>query len=187
MSEEEQPNPYNARDHEITSPMGKNDLVAVASLFGHVAGSLGEIDKQNVGGGNQFIRAKRLDPRSAINSLASKSGVQSQPVQQPKPPSVMNTNPPELIPQIKLTSPEVKPKVSVDESLVRRIEHLEKIVESYKKITKFKRGISYNISTSAVTGEYKDPAAILDLVASSLANQAKTITLKLNDKTKDRK
>ena len=71
--------------------------------------------------------------------------------------------------------------------LERRVRELEGIIESYKKITKFKRGISYSISTAKIKGEFKDPETILDLISTELAKQTKTITLKLNDSTKPKK
>jgi hypothetical protein len=203
MSDKPEPkpehNPYNSRDHEHTPPIQRGDLAAVASLFGHVAGSLSEIDKQNVGGSNQFIQAKKLDPKHAMSNLITKTGgsppvapSQNQiPVTNPAPQMSVNIPtlpvgqqqiPVESVPQ--MIQPESNQNTS---DLHARVAKLERLVDTYKKVVKFKRGVSYNITTSTVTGEYKDPESILDLVAASLANQTKTITIKLNDKTKDRK
>jgi hypothetical protein len=71
--------------------------------------------------------------------------------------------------------------------LERRVDELESIIESYKKIVKFKRGISYSINTVKIKGEFKDPTTILDLISTELAKQTKIITLKLNDSTKLKK
>jgi hypothetical protein len=192
-----EPNPYNSRDHEHTPAIQRGDLAAVASLFGHVAGSLSEIDKQNVGGANQFIQAKKLDPKLAMSNLITKTGGPPPQNQTPltNPTPQMNVNIPTLpiVQQEKHSPVENLPQMIPPESnqntsdLHARVAKLEKLVDTYKKVVKFKRGVSYNITTSTVIGEYKDPESILDLVAASLANQTKTITIKLNDKTKDRK
>ena len=73
---------------------------------------------------------------------------------------------------------------SVDDSLYRRIEKLEKIVEAYKLPLKFKRGISYTINTTKIKGTFSDPVQIIELLSSELSKQTKSITLKLNDNTK---
>lgn len=189
MSENSEPNPYNSRDHEHSQPIQKQDLAAVASLFGHVAGSLSEIDRQNVGGANQFIKAKKIDPKAAMSSVAVKAGVgQPTATQTPVAPPPVTAAVPQ-IPSPVPVQPTVnqQPYVHETNDLLARVNKLEKLVETYKKVVKFKRGVSYNIVTNTVVGEYKDPEAILDLVASSLANQTKSITIKLNDKSKDRK
>ena len=72
-----------------------------------------------------------------------------------------------------------------NDSIEKRITQLEKVIESYKKITKFKRGISYTINTAKISGEFKDPIDIIDIVTTELAKQTKSITLKLNDNTKN--
>lgn len=181
-------NPYNSRNHEQQS-LNKSDVLAVAGLMGQVAGSLNEIDKMNAGGHNSFIRAKKIDPRQALNNFVganSSAGIQPVPqqVSQPVPQQVSQPVPqPISQPVQQIQQPIVN---QGDSGLEQRVRELEKIVNSYKKITKFKRGISYNVNTNKITGEYKDPGDILDIVASSLANQTKTITIKLNDSNKNR-
>ena len=51
---------------------------------------------------------------------------------------------------------------------------------------RFKRGVSYTINTAKISGEFKDVGTILDIVSAELAKQTKTITIKLNDNTKNK-
>jgi len=197
MSEQEQlPNPYNNRDHESQKQYSKQDVLAVAGLLGQVGGALGAIDRQNVGGDNTNIKAKKIDPRSVLRTLAGNEITQNNiPVQQninpaiqPVVPAPINTN--QLPPVVSTPTPPPVQHVmngSVDhDDLLRRIEMLERLVDTYKKIIKFKRGVSYSVTTSKIAGEFKDPTTILDLISTEMSKQTKTITLKLNDKTKDR-
>lgn len=186
-------NPYLNRNHEdSTQPLrSKGDVLAVASLLGHVTGSLSEIDKQNVGGDSQYIKAAKMNPKQVLEQMAAGTGTtktqsdpqtQSAPVQQPVQPvqgvvQPAQQPPPVLQPQVVVDSP-------VDGELVKRVAALERVVDVFKRITKFKRGISYNINTSKISGNFKDPETILDIVANELAKQTKTITIKLDDKTK---
>ena len=163
--------------------MQRDDVLAVASLLGQVTGSLREIDKQNVGGqGNQFIKAAKVDPKDALRSIVSKNT--SAPVGAPQP-----AGPPPVVPQVpvqqavQVTSP--PPQQSIPSDLERRVTALEKIVETLKSPVKFKRGISYSITTSKMSAEFKDPSLILDIIATELAKNTKSITLKLNDKSKN--
>lgn len=174
------PNPYDSRDHQTSPAIAGDAKVGIASLLGHLAGSLSEIDKQNVGGSSS-LKAKKIDPKQAYQQLVgepvappvSPSVMQQQPVGHPPPVNTVTTSP---------MSP-VQPTV-VDESMTRRVERLEKIVETYKMPLKFKRGISYTINTSKIKGTFTDPIQIIELLTSELSKQTKSITLKLNDNTK---
>ena len=172
------PNPYDGRNHESGPPISGDAKVGVASLLGHLAGSLSEIDKQNVGGSSN-LKARKIDPKQAYHQLMGEPPKQVAPVQvpapqiqsQPQPQHVMHAQPPVSV-------------NSVDDSLYRRIEKLEKIVEAYKLPLKFKRGISYTINTTKIKGTFSDPVQIIELLSSELSKQTKSITLKLNDNTK---
>lgn len=169
-------NPYANRHHDNNVISTKNEVMAVAGLLGSVSGELGRIDQQNVGGDSQFIRAKKLDPRETLNNIVGVQGRQ---------PSVKPVN----IPHTQMSAPVPTPvdiPTPGDTSLTKRVTELERIVESYKKVIKFKRGISYNINTTNIKGEFKSPGDILDVVSSEMAKGTKTITLKLNDASKNR-
>lgn len=183
------PNPYNTRDHESLGPVGKDDVMAVASLLGQVAGSLGEIDRQNLGGSSNIV-AKKINPKEALMNFVGSTpqAIQAPPVQSPDKqdsvvsvpvtqPPVQSTKPPVQVPQT--TNKDIK-------ELEDRIAALEKIVCTYKNIVKFKRGVSYNITTSKISGTFKDVSAILDIVTTELAKQTKSIIIKLNDNTKSK-
>lgn len=186
--QKEQPNPYNSRNHESSEPLGRDDVMAVASLFGQVAGSLNEIDKQNLGGESQHIMAKKIDPKTALINFVGESKNNTLPVQQAAPPQHAAAIPQALPPQA--ISPPVTPQPvqGVDNSaeLEKRVAALEKIVQTYKNIVKFKRGVSYTVTTSKMTGTFKDVEMILDIVTTELAKQTKSITIKLNDSTKNK-
>ncbi|NDG52943.1 MAG: hypothetical protein EBY39_07955 [Flavobacteriia bacterium] len=178
----EQPNPYAARNHENPHNMGKNDIYAVADLLGQVSSSLGKIDEQNVGGRNPHIQARKIDPKAVLKTMIPATQA-AQPTQVSAPPQVAQQI--EIPPQSP-PAPVVQPADSEHiQSLERRVLQLEKIVESYKKVTKFKRGISYTVNTAKISGEFKDPIDIIDIITTELAKQTKSITLKLNDKNKD--
>lgn len=187
MSDQDTPNPYNFRNHEHSNPIGKDDVLAVASLMGQVAGSLGEIDKHNLGG-NSNITAKKIDPKQALMNFVgtvptTKEVQQSvqQPVQQQVQPLTTLTTSPQ---PVQVQAPQV---MSTDiTELENRVAALEKIVSAYKNIVKFKRGVSYNITTSKISGTFKDVGTILDIVTTELAKQTKSIIIKLNDNTKDK-
>lgn len=177
-------NPYSQpRDHENIT-MDRDDVLAVAGLLGTVNGALGEIDKRNVGGSNQFVQARKMDPKQALRNIASANGVTAGAPGVPPPPqaSVAHTQPHNPHPLLD-TQHEPQPNNQYTESLEKRVLALESVVESYKKVEKFRRGISYNINTTKIKGEFKDPATILDLISTEIAKNTKTITLKLVDAT----
>lgn len=170
-------NPYANRNHDDTTIRSKNEVLSIAGLIGTASGELGRIDQANVGGDSHFIKAKKIDARQALNNIVGVPAV----------PPVVDTNglprqqhAPRPTPVSASTSP------PEDTNLSRRVVELERIVESYKKIVKFKRGISYNINTSSIKGEFKSPSDILDVISSEMAKGTKTITLKLNDTSKNR-
>ena len=181
----EQPNPYDYRDHENSAPMGRDDVLAVAGLFGQVAGSLSEIDKNNVGGESLNIKARKLDPKTALKKYTNAATSQQLPGSSPQPVAVPMA-PPGAQQHMQPVHQVVPQQHIVTETdLERRVVELEKIVETYRSIVKFKRGISYNITTSKISGTFKDMSTILDIVTTELAKQTKSITLKLNDNTKN--
>ena len=118
--------------------------------------------------GKKNILTNNTDPNSVSQPVPP-------PVQQPAtpPPQVNNTLPP-------VQQPVIQPVESVSTDLEKRVNDLEKIVSTYKKIEKFKRGVAYTISTSKIKGTFKDPGDILDIISSELAKQTKSITLKLD-------
>ena len=178
----DQPNPYQqGRDHETPSPMDREDVLAVAGLLGTVNGALGEIDKRNLGG----VQAKQMDPKLALQKIATANGAV---IDQPT-----NHQPPQHIPQQAYSIPPPAPIPSAGvpahqnntytTELEKRVRALEAVVESYKKVEKFKRGISYSINTVKIKGEFKDPSTILDIISTEIAKNTKSITLKLIDAT----
>lgn len=195
-NQQEPPNPYLNRNHEDSAPLRtKGDVLAVASLLGHVTGNLNEIDKQNVGGDSQYIKAAKMNPKQVLKQMAASSSNGNIPTKPPQPNQVPAVQPAQKMeqPVQNIVSPvdqppsvQQAPVVSqpVDGDLVKRVAALERVVDVFKRITKFKRGISYNINTSKISGNFKDPETILDIVANELAKQTKTITIKLDDKTK---
>ena len=171
-------NPYNQRDHD-TVPMDQNDIRAVAGLLGQVSGSLREIDKRNVGGNSQWIQANKIDPKQVLRGMTGETQVTPQPKQQ-------ITTPVQSQPTPQAVIPPQSQNISNDEieQLNKRVLDLERTLETYKSIVKFKRGISYTINTSKISGQFKDPSVILDLISTEMAKNTKVITLKLNDETK---
>lgn len=190
MSEEI--SPYDYRDHESVN-MNSDDIRAVAGLLGQVTGSLKEIDKRNVGGNSQWIQANKTDPKQLLRNMvqSTQPNNQSPPPQpaQVTPPQPQQTSvpvpPPNMIPE-PVIPPSVQPPTGELEQLKKRVIDLEKTVEAYKNIVKFKRGVSYTINTSKISGSFKDPGVILDLISTEMAKQTKVITLKLNDESKSK-
>tara|TARA_B100002019_G_scaffold122391_1_gene105264 strand:- start:1579 stop:2127 length:549 start_codon:yes stop_codon:yes gene_type:complete len=182
MSDNEQPqepNPYTNRDHEIAKPIDKSDVMAVAGLLGQVTGALSEIDRNNVGGDGHNVRAKQIDPKKALTQFAG-AGYSQPPAPRPQ----VNSVPPPV--QAQQIPPPVQNSSEDIHALEKRISDLERIVQTYKNVVKFKRGVSYTLSTSKITGEFKDVSTILDIVSAELAKQTKSITIKLNDNTKNK-
>ena len=181
MSDKNEPNPYDNRNHDDPGIQNRDDVLAVAGLLGQVTGSLGEIDKQQVGSDSQFIRAKKIDPKQALNNIVGGKAIT--PIQ---PVSNVNMSAPIPTPS-PVPVPAPAHQVANNPDLEKRVSELERVVESYKKILKFKRGVSYSVSTTNIKGEFKSPEDILDLISSELAKQTKTITLKLNDTNKSKR
>jgi len=180
----EEYNPYQqGRDHESQIPMDRDDVLAVAGLLGTVNGALGEIDKRNLGG----VQAKQMDPKLALQKIAAANGavINQQSGQQ----TIQHT------PQQNIPPPAPTPVAGAPVSqgnayttdLEKRVRALEAVVESYKKIEKFKRGVSYSINTAKIKGEFRDPSTILDIISTEIAKNTKTITLKLINATAESK
>ncbi|MAF25853.1 hypothetical protein CL634_09810 [bacterium] len=177
----DQPPPGLMRDHNEPQELDMNDAAAIASLVKVAGDTLYTVDSQNVGGNSQ-IKALQMDGKKIITDLPINQPprpVQAQPPPQPQP-----VHHPQPIPAPALAQPLPPPPqpmmAAVNPDLENRVRELEAIVESYKKITKFKRGVSYTINTLKIKGEFRDPGTILDIVSSELAKGTKTITIKLN-------
>ena len=183
------PNPYGNRDHVDSGGFQRDDVLAVAGLLGQVSGSLSDIDSKNVGSASENVRAKKLNAKEALNKIIGAAALPPTAVEQP----VTHQPQPHIPPPARISPPPppLEPTPILDQAganiLERRVDELESIIESYKKIVKFKRGISYSINTVKIKGEFKDPTTILDLISTELAKQTKIITLKLNDSTKLKK
>ena len=193
MSDNEQPqepNPYSNRDHETTKPVDKSDVMAVAGLLGQVSGALSEIDRNNVGGDGHNVRARQMDPKTALKNFAGAGYTNStqQPVQQQAtvPVPSMELPPSAIQPIAQTTVTQIPDNTNELHELKKRVTDLERLVQSYKNVVKFKRGVSYKLTTTKISGEFKDMETILDIVSAELAKQTKTITIKLNDNTKDK-
>ena len=157
---EAEDNPYANRNHENPSGVESTASVGVASLLGHVAGTLNEIDKKNVGGNNQFVKAKKIDPTTAYQNIMGKP-VQQQPVPQQHVPQ--QPVPQQHVPQ------QTIPQQPVATDLERRICALEKAVAALNIPLKFKRGISYNVNTSKIKGTFSDPVQLLELIGNEIS------------------
>ena len=170
-------NPYDGRDHQRTQGVTGDSKLGVASLLNHLAGSLNAIDKQNVGGSTN-LKAKKFDTKQTYSQIMGENVNHVQPVQPPVPAQ----------PPVPVSTPPQQPVVQtqhVDTSqLEERVAKLEKIVSQLNIPLKFKRGISYNITTSKIKGTFSDPATIIEILSTELAKQTKSITLKLNDSSK---
>lgn len=186
MSENNQESsPYNNRNHEEDQPLDRTDVLSMASLLGHVTGSLREIDK-NIIERNEYSRALKMDPKETLKKLTggvveaanmSDTPANTQQVQQAVRP-VTNTPP-------QIPIPVTSDQSDALEKLASRIDRLESKINS--KRVKFKRGISYNINTVNIKGTFREFDDIIDVVSSEVLKQTKTITLKLNDSNKDTK
>ena len=184
-------NPYAGRNHEAPPSTGPADLHSIAALVGNVSGQLKDIDSKIVGGHNPYTQALKIDPMQAVKSIVGPKSAPPPPAPSPPasiPESVEPTLP-EMIPAPITTSPPPAVTTSGEDirSLERRVEKLERDVCNYNKSFKFKRGISYSLSTSSIKGNFKNPNDIVDVVLSELAKNAKSITLKLEDANKTRK
>lgn len=186
MSEEV--SPYDYRDHESVN-MDSDDIRAVAGLLGQVTGSLKEIDSRNVGGQSQWIQANKTDPKQLLRNMVQSTQPKNQPVQVAAPPTQQTSvpvPPPVMVQEPVIPPPAIQQNSGEFEQLKKRVLDLEKTVEAYKNVVKFKRGVSYTISTSKISGSFKDPGVILDLISTEMAKQTKVITLKLNDESKSK-
>ncbi|MAF35900.1 hypothetical protein CL622_02160 [archaeon] len=187
----DEPPPGLIRDHNEPQQLDNTDAAAIASLIKVAGDTLHTVDSQNVGG-NSNIKALQMDGRQLIGNLPIDSPPKPQPTTVPPPVISSQSAPPQPspvpnpVPQTVQPPPVVENRVEVvaamevASELADRVKNLEELVPALNKCTKFKRGISYNVTTAKVKGEYKDPALILELVASSLASGARSITIKFN-------
>lgn len=187
MSKEEKStdpaNPYNARDHESQLSLDREDVLAVAGLLGSVSRNLSDIDSKNVGGSNQFTQAKKIDPKAVLKEMTATSNIQPS-----RPPPPILPDLPEQVQRVNMN--QVPDPLAYDpniEDIIKRIEALESALDKSNKAFKFKRGISYDINTASIKGNFKSPNDIIDIILTELAKNTKTITLKLNDSNKNRK
>lgn len=192
MSDPAAENPYNGRDHESNNGLSQADLPAIAALVGTASGELKKIDERNVGD-STFTQALKMNPTQAVKSMIGAvktppAAPQSVPTSaQPPPPAVHQPVP--LPPEARTSPPPAPSPLSDVEhaSLESRILALEKFMETQKRSLKFKRGITYDITTSTIKGNFKNPSDILDIILTELAKNTKTITLKLCDANKTSK
>jgi hypothetical protein len=177
MSEEEgQQNPYMHRDHQNNS-LGKDDIRAVAGLIGNVTGTLRDLDSKIVGSDSQFTKALKIDPKETLKKIIGTGSLRNTKNTPEVPPS----------PQVNTSQPEKQPtpqQASSSTELSSRLTRLEQRVFGDKK---FKRGITYDVSSLNVKGSYKSQNDILDIVSSELNKQVKLITIRLNDTNKNKK
>lgn len=183
MSETPSDNPYATRNHEDGSGLNSNDLPAIAALVGTTTGELKKIDERNIGD-SSFTQALKMNPHEAVKSLVgtghSRPPGHSVPPSghtAPIPPVRQNTSPPPSA---------VEPAFDTS-TIESRILALEKFMETQKRDLKFKRGITYDISTATIKGNFKSPSDILDIVLTEMAKNTKTITLKLSNANKPSK
>lgn len=190
MSENQQHNPYNSRNHESVTPMGRDDIYAVAGLLGHVSGQLKDIDTKNVGGESPFIKANKMDPKQALQRMVDQGKSPDEMINHSQPQQTTQHPQPQQMTQHPQPSPVIDSHdgQSKIDDINRRLDKLERALETNTKSNfKFKRGITYSVNSSKIKGEFKDPLDIIDIVLSEMSKQSKTITLKLNDTTKNSK
>lgn len=177
MSEKEyQQNPYTNRNHEDSS-LGRDDIRAVAGLLGNVTGSLRELDNKIVGSDSQFTKALKIDPKETLKKIIGQTPG--------SPPSNNNTS--DNVPSVDSPHPVGAPPVQATTNsteLSSRLARLEHRVFGDKK---FKRGVTYDVTSLNVKGNYKSQNDILDIVSSELNKQVKVITIRLNDTNKNKK
>lgn len=178
-NQENDENPYAGRDHEAESKLTGDDLHAVAALVGSVTSGLKEIDKKQVGD-NAFTRALKINPEEAVRKMVGRPAT-------PPPVNHQVQQPVRTQPHFEQPPPAPNMDSGIIADLYKRIEKLERDISNQSKSFKFKRGISYDISTSGIKGNFKDPADIVDIVLSELAKNSKSISIKLNDANKTRK
>ena len=189
-----EPSPYTARDHNVETPIDRTDVLSMAQLLGHVSGSLKEIDDKIIEK-SEYSRALKMDPKQTLMKLTGgatpttphvQPGVVS-PDQILAPESIQQPHVPESIqqPHVQTNSQTTAIDQSVLLRLTERIDRLEQKINNRK--LKFKRGISYNINTTNIKGTFRDYNDIVDVVASEIMKQTKTITLRLNDSNKNTK
>lgn len=176
-------NPYDSRDHESIGPKDRGDVMAVAALLGSVTGQLKDIDSKNIGD-SSFTKAFKIDAKQKLQEFAGVVGsdTPSEPTlapQQVVQPAAQNV--PELIP-----TPETKPVTSIPSDLEKRITAIEKVIDNDNNKLKFKRGVTYNINTVNVKGDFREPQDIVNVLLNEMSKGVKTITLKLNDTTKNK-
>lgn len=181
MSDKEQINPYAGRDHESGQGLNSADLPAIAALVGTATGELKKIDERNVGD-SSFTQALKMNPTQAVKSIIGSPGSPT-----PQPQSTHHHPPVSSPPSVSPPPPVSSPPPMDMSSLESRVLALEKFMETQKRDLKFKRGITYDIATSTIKGNFKNPSDILDIVLTELAKNTKTITLKLRDANKSSK
>lgn len=176
-------NPYDSRDHESTGPRDRGDVMAVAALLGSVSGQLKDIDSKNIGD-SSFTKAFKIDAKQKLQEFAGVVGSDTPPEPTLAPQQVVQPVPqnvPELIPV-----PQNKSAPSVPNDLEKRIVALEKAIDNDNNKLKFKRGVTYNINTVNVKGDFREPQDIVNVLLNEMSKGVKTITLKLNDTTKNK-
>ena len=185
-------NPYQNRDHENTSTNKTlSDVKAVAALLGSVSGQLKDIDQKQISG-NEFTKANKMNAQQALKAFARGTPDAEVPLRATavptEPEQVISAPLPEQIPlPEKANIPkEVTQQLQPSAEIEERLSRLERQMSIYKKTFKFKRGVSYNVSTASIKGTFKDPDDIVDIVLSELAKSSKSITIKLNDTTKNK-
>lgn len=177
MSDKEgQQNPYMHRDHQ-NNTLGRDDIRAVAGLIGNVTGTLRDLDKKIVGSESQFTKALKIDPKETLKKIIGQS------------PSQITETPTDTPSPIQTETPQIEAQPTSQQAMIStdlssRLTRLEQKVFGDRK---FKRGISYDVSTLNVKGNYKSQNDILDIVSSELNKQVKLITIRLNDTNKDKK
>lgn len=180
-----EPSPYTARDHNVETPIDRTDVLSMAQLLGHVSGSLKEIDDKIIEK-SEYSRALKMDPKQALMKLTG-GATPTTPHVQPAVVSPDQILAPESIqqPHVQTSSQTTAIDQSVLLRLTERIDRLEQKINNRK--LKFKRGVSYNINTTNIKGTFRDYNDIVDVVASEIMKQTKTITLRLNDSNKNTK
>lgn len=173
-------NPESTSSESHRSDDIKVDAYDVALLFNKVGSELKNIDSKYVSPSSKsafqlqeekvFSQNKPTSPPPvesvSTTSTASKKVTVAQPTSPPPVQSTQNIDP--LV---------VK---RIDE-IERRLQRVESFNKAYRKLSKLKRGMTYNVSSNSMKGQVKSADLLLEYVLSELSKGVKTITIKLNE------
>lgn len=158
----------------------KVDAYDVALLFNKVGSELKSIDSKSVSPSTRTAFQLQEEKVFSQNKPTSPPPVESVPtapaVERSAP--VVQSTPRAPIQGTQDADPLVVKRIDEIEKRLHRIESFNK---AYRKLSKLKRGVSYNVSSNSLKGQVKSADLLLEYVLSELSKGVKTITIKLNE------